>query len=83
MQTNETKFTWPEIFMSEDIRGLSDSQICAEGLCGWAICMAGGPPPESFGRVMILIGDKLGIIATPENLSKYAKEMIKRKHDEN
>lgn len=37
-----------------------------------------GKLPEKFGEGLILIGDKLGIVATSDNLMKYADNFIKK-----
>lgn len=68
---------WPEIFTTEDVSGKSKSELCADGLCAWGNCCAGSKPPESFGRVLVKIGQKLDISPTGDELMKWAKKNVK------
>lgn len=72
----QTRLFWPEIFATENIEGLSDAALVAAGLCAWGNVKAGSPPPESFGRVLVKIGAKLGISATDDSLIEYSKRMF-------
>ena len=68
---------WHEVFETGVIpTGTSDKHLCAMGICGWANCMISKerPIPKEFGVGIVAIGQQLGIIATDENLSKYAED---------
>jgi len=60
----------------EDARNTDDKgELLGIALNSWGNCMAGNKPPEYFGIMMTEIGYKLGIIATPDNVMKLAKEL--------
>lgn len=65
---------WDEIFEANSIEGHSDAHLCAVALSAWGNCIAGNECHQNFGDVLTAIGYKLNIIATPENLSAWAKE---------
>lgn len=69
-------YQWPTVFETKDITGRSNGALCADGLMAWANCMAGAEPIESFGEVLVLIGEKLNIMPTAENLSAYSKQWL-------
>lgn len=49
------------------------AKLTAIALDSWANCMAGNKPPEWFGEMMVIIGERLGISPTAENVMAYAK----------
>ena len=68
---------WPDCFVTGKIdNNRPEIVLCADGLMAWGNCMAGNKPTEHFGEVMVQIGQQLGILATAENLSKYADEYM-------
>lgn len=73
---------FPEIFTNKDFQyGKSENdknKACADGLDGWAICMKGNPPPETFGIGMAKIGTLLGIKPSADELSIYANKILNR-----
>ena len=72
INTEKSRPIFPDIFHTGVIKeNTTNEEILADGLCGWANCMAGGIAPNNFGCGMAAIGAKLGIIATPDNLDKY------------
>jgi hypothetical protein len=70
----ESIMTWDDVFTTKNIEGKSDRHLCAIGLCAWGNCHAGSPAPDSFGEVITMIADKLGISGQPESFMKKAKE---------
>lgn len=70
----------PEVFktgvLNHDATPKGKLLACADGLSGWAYCMAGNDPPEKFGEGMAAIGHLLGVTPLPENLSRYADEHL-------
>ncbi len=70
-------FTWPEVFSDPSLVETSaPASLCADALMAWGLCHL-VKPPESFGTVLVAIGDKLGVKggATADNLSAHAVEM--------
>ena len=68
---------FPEIFITGKLpENWTQKSLVADALCGWACCMGGAKPPEKFGEGMVLIGSKLGISATPDNISKFADKIM-------
>jgi len=49
--------------------------LCADALEAWGLVMSGQKQPHLFGYGMYLVGERLKIIATPENLMKYAESL--------
>jgi len=67
---------FPEIFITGELpQGWSKDSLLADGLCGWACCMAGCEPPRKFGAGMALIGQELGT-ANPDGLSELADKVL-------
>ena len=62
-------FHTPEEYEQEQDKRL----ICAWALSEWGHCHTGAKPPEYFGMSMVIVGERLGIIATGDNLMAYAK----------
>ena len=58
-------------------------ELCAIGLGAWGNCHAGAPAPDSFGEVIVMIAEKLGIKGHPEDFMRKAKEFTDgpRKHE--
>lgn len=74
---------FPKIFITGVMpKDYCERKACADGLCGWAMCMIGNTPPENFGKGMIKIGNLLGIVATGDNLMEYSKNNFKTKEDD-
>lgn len=67
---------WPEIFQTENLEGKSNPELCADALMAWGHCHMGDEIPESFGRVLVQIGIRLGISPTDEELIKWSKEDV-------
>lgn len=68
---------WPKIFDDNSIHeSCSDLEVLADGLTGWAICMSGNKPHKNFGTVMMIIGNRLGCMATPDNLNEKYDELM-------
>ncbi len=71
--------SWPEVFTNPDFEYEETPEgykmAIVDGLTGWGMCHAGNSPPESFGRGMEKIQNRIGEIATPENLKKLAELM--------
>lgn len=68
----------PIWFTVEDVENENnEGALLAIGLTNWANCMAGNTPPEYFGEMMVVIGKKLGIAPTPENVKQKADEWTK------
>ena len=57
----------------------NDAALCADALQAWGMILQGIPQPEKFGEGMAATGQRLGIIATPEKLLKYADEKLLEK----
>lgn len=63
--------TW---YTLKDVQEEKDQDVLlAMGLTMWGNCHLENPP-EDFGMMMVDIGKKLGVVATPENLSKLFEE---------
>ena len=69
---------WPKIFDTKDLSDRCDAALCADGLMAWGNCCAGLGVHPNFGEVMVMIGERLGISATGENLAKWADEYLKK-----
>lgn len=67
---------WPEIFDTMDLSNRSDPHLCADGLMAWANCSAGFDIHPNFGKVMDMIGKRLNIFPTGENLEKWSKKWL-------
>ena len=67
---------WPEIFQTENLEGRSNPELCADALVAWGNCHMGYEIPESFGRVLAKVGERLGISPIGEELIKWAKENV-------
>lgn len=67
---------WPDEFITGDLTTENTELLCAIGLIGWANAYV-ERVPDMFGVGMQKIGAKLGIIATAENLSRYADGLKK------
>ena len=67
---------WDNVFITGEIEdnSISDRNLCASALFGWANCGAGFEPPKKFGEGIVAIGIRLGISPNPENLIKLAEE---------
>jgi hypothetical protein len=62
--------TFPEIFNTGIIpEDRSKLALLADGLTAWGICMTGTAPTKHFGDVLVIIGNKLNVSPTAENLS--------------
>ena len=81
-----SQIVWPEVFETGKVnypdtwegRGAA----CADALLAWGNCHTGTAEiPHNFGDVIVLIGNFLGISATQENLSEYAKKWHKEKEE--
>jgi hypothetical protein len=67
---------FPEIFITGELPQIwSKDSLLADGLCGWACCMAGCKPPINFGKAMSLIGQKLGT-SSPDGLYELADKVL-------
>jgi len=80
----QTTVIWPEIFIEANYEypyptDQLKERAVADGLEGWALCMAGNEHPESFGQGMAKISSIIGESATPENLKKLADEILETK----
>jgi len=72
---------FPEIFETGILpENRTNEALISDGLCGWAICMAGQNPTKNFGAGMLIIAEKVGT-ATPDGLCKLADEIIKNRKD--
>lgn len=68
---------WPKCFTTGVVSEDSDPRLlCADSLMAWALVLSGIKPPETFGKVLVEIGSRLGIITTYENLMKYSERFI-------
>ena len=65
---------YPEIFITGKTGITNEALLCAIAFEGWACCMAGTKQPDNFGVGMAAISDILGIVCTPDELDKFAKE---------
>ena len=65
----EYYFHTPEEYKAEQ----DTRRVCAWALSEWGHCHMGAKPPEYFGMSMVIVGERLGIIATGDNLLAYAK----------
>lgn len=73
------KLIFPEIFITGKLpENWCNESLVADGLVGWANCMAGSTPPENFGVGMALIEHQLGT-ATPDGLEKLADKISEKK----
>lgn len=70
----QSDFIWPTVFDNGIGQEQNDAALCAAALQGWGICMSGNIPHSNFGKTMVDIGKRLNILATPEELTKWAKE---------
>lgn len=69
---NEYHFHSLEEYQNEtDIRA-----VCAMALSDWGYCYAGEKPPAHFGEAMVIAGQKMGISATPDNVTEYSKRFL-------
>ncbi len=78
MKTDErSPYEWPDIFRDQSLmEGMSDLELCANGLCGWGLVHCGpdaGPLPPLFGNVMAEIGRRLKCSATGDALMAWSK----------
>jgi hypothetical protein len=69
---------WPEIFDTKDLTGICDATLCADGLIAWGNCHAGFGIHPNFGEVMVMIGQRLGISPTGENLMEWSGNWLKK-----
>lgn len=75
------EFQWPEVFSNPDLINTRRPELlCADGLCGWGICLAGNSGrqlPKSFGETLVKISQKLGMTQAPtgEGFSDHASKM--------
>ena len=72
----EMEVIWSKVFTDENFvyRDNEKDLALADGLMGWANCMAGNKPPKEFGTGMVKIGKLLGISCQPETLMAYSQE---------
>ena len=73
---------WPASVLDESFEYTvehAQALACADGLVAWANCMMGRTPPKNFGMAMVKIGKVLGIVPSPDNLSRYCDEKILKK----
>jgi len=70
-----------EVFTNTEFNYKKGEELlaCADGLLGWAFCMSGNQPPETFGSGMVKISTFLGISANPDSLSDYADKILDKK----
>ncbi len=69
----------PEILMTGKLpANWSEESLIADGLSGWACCMAGAEPPKKFGEGMALIASKVGA-STPDSLSELADKILAKR----
>lgn len=67
---------FPDIFITGKLpENWSKELLIAEGLAGWACCMAGATLPSKFGEGMALISSIIGT-ANPNDLKKLADEFL-------
>lgn len=74
------EYIWPKVFTkpnydyAKEFHNAKERRAVAlaNGLTGWGICMGGGKPPKLFGKAMVIIGQVLGITATPDNLQEMS-----------
>lgn len=69
---------WPDVFSDlELVKTNNPASLCADGLLAWGNCFAGNKPPDSFGKTLVAISDRLGMTeaATAEGLSRHARKM--------
>jgi hypothetical protein len=65
--------TWPTL---KEVQQCENKKaLLAMALVSWAHCNAGNTPPEYFGEMMVVIGDKLGILPTPEKVQELFHEI--------
>jgi hypothetical protein len=69
------KLSWPDIFTTEKLDGKSDRELCADALCAWGNCHL-AQPPESFGRVMAAIGQRLHVPPLADDLMEYSNRFM-------
>ena len=82
---NNNQF-WPEIFITgkipshyNDIEEREKKMLaCADASLAWGNVFAKLTLPANFGFGMIEVSNILGVNATPENISKYAAELLKK-----
>lgn len=74
MKMLQTNVFWNTVEDAQQAEG--EGVLIAMGLTNWANCMAGNKPPEYFGEMMVVIGQKLGIVPTPDNFSTKSKEWL-------
>lgn len=64
-----------EMFKTGIVPQMRRELLVAEASMAWGLCMAGHMPPN-FGEVMAQIGMRLGVVASPQNISRLADEII-------
>jgi hypothetical protein len=69
---------WPEIFTTKEISNREDAALVADALIAWGLCIILKKVHPNFGEVMVLIGDKIGMLAIPENLMKWSDEFLNK-----
>ena len=72
----KSEYIFPEVFVTGTLLGRPKDakELCADVLCAWGICNAGGKPPANFGKGMVAIGEVLGFAPTDKNVTEYAKK---------
>ena len=68
------KYSWDEVFETENIEGKSIEELVSIALMAWGLCSV-SIAPESFGRVMVMMGKKTGA-STPDQYHKLADDII-------
>ena len=74
----KSNYTFSEITVTGEIPDeMNDKAILAACLNDWGCVYAGAEPPKNFGIGIAKASHRLGIVGTPENFKKLAKELEK------
>ena len=80
----EFEALWPEIFTDPYMSYHKDKDpetrkriAIADGLCGWANCMAGSKPTKEFGEAMARLSQIVGINGSPDSFMEAADRLKK------
>jgi hypothetical protein len=80
---NMSTYFWPDVFISGievyEHSTAGKLKAIADGLLGWANCMAGQEPPENFGKGMVCIFGATGT-ADCKKLSELADELLEKRN---
>lgn len=69
----QSDYSWDEVFTTKDLSQLDDVGLLAVALGAWGNVMAHSPIPQTFGEVMVLIRERIGVSTPTELDALYLK----------